>query len=460
MKRTTTAVVVALGHLACFGYAWGAGFALIENSASGMGSAFAGAAALGEDPSTVWFNPAGMVLLQEQQVSLALHGVMPAASYTDKGSYINPALTGGTVTPGSLSGSNDTTEVTALVPNLYYVAPINDRFHFGIGINAPFGLETDYRDDWVGRYHATNSTLKTININPAMAWQTSDSLSLGFGVNIQYAEADLSNRIDSGAVCLKIAGASNELLARCIGLGLLPNTVANDSEGNVSGDNWAFGYNLGLLYQFDASNRIGLAYRSEITQNLEGDGEFTMNSDLRSFLDGVGLTTLFTDTGVSAEANLPASASLSGVFALSDRLTLLADITWTGWSSFQELRIVFDNPIQPDAVTDESWEDAMRYSLGLNYKESSRIWRMGVAYDETPIPDPQHRTPRIPGNDRTWLAFGVGLPVNETIWLDLGYAHLFVDDTPIDHTDANGYALRGIYEADVDILSIQATMKF
>jgi long-chain fatty acid transport protein len=228
----------------------------------------------------------------------------------------------------------------------------------------------------------------------------------------------------------------------------------------MSGDDWGFGFNLGLLYQFNATDRIGLAYRSEVAQTLEGEGEFSVNPALRSFLDGIGQTTLFTNTGVTAAADMPASASVSGVFALNQQLTLLADITWTGWSSFQELRVVFDNPIQPDSVTEESWDDSMRYALGLNYRQKSRIWRMGIAYDETPIPDPQRRTPRIPGNDRTWLAFGVGLPVFDSLWLDLGYAHLFVDDTPIDHTDQNGYALRGIYQADVDIFSLQATMTF
>ena len=449
-----------MGQLALNHSAWGAGFALIENSASGMGSAFAGAAALGEDPSTVWFNPAAMTLLQKQQASLALHAVMPTASFTDEGSYINPALTGGTVVPGSLTGSNDTTDVNGLVPNFYYVLPFKDDYRFGLSINVPFGLETEYDNEWVGRYQATNSDLKTININPAFAWRASDSLSLGLGVNIQYAEAKLASMFDSGAVCLRVANNSPELLAQCIGAGLLPDTIANDSEGKVKGDDWSFGYNLGLLYEFSPITRIGLTYRSEVSHKLDGNVKYTVNDKLRSFLDGVGLSTLFTDTGASAEADLPASASLSGVFGLSEDLTLLADITWTGWSSFEELRVVYDNPIQPDSVTDESWEDSMRYSLGLNYRESGRIWRMGVAYDETPIPDPQHRTPRIPGNDRTWLALGVGLPVFESVWLDLAYAHLFVDDTPIDHTDENGYALRGVYESDVDIFSVQATMNF
>ena len=102
----------------------------------------------------------------------------------------------------------------------------------------------------------------------------------------------------------------------------------------------------------------------------------------------------------------------------------------------------------------------MRYSLGLNYRESGRIWRVGIAYDETPIPDPQHRTPRIPTDDRTWLALGLGLPVSESFWLDLGYAHLFIGDVAIDHTDTNGYTLLGEYEEEADIFSVQATLKF
>jgi long-chain fatty acid transport protein len=452
--------ILLTGYAAWYTSAWGAGFALIEHSASGMGSAFAGAAALAEDPSTLWFNPAGMLRLQEPQVAIALHAVLPEGRYTDRGSYLNPALTGDRVVPGSLSGSNATTKVTGWVPNFYYVLPLSERYTFGIGINVPFGLETDYQDDWVGRYHATNSYLATFNINPSLAWRATKRLSFGFGLNIQFAEADLTKKIDSGALCLTVAGADDTLLARCVAAGLLPNTPENDSEVTVSGDDWSNGYNLGLLYEFTPRNRIGLSYRSEISQKLEGDSNYKVNPDLREFLDANGRNDLLVRIGASAEAKLPASASLSAVFGLSDRLSLLADITWTGWSSFKELRVVFDNPAQPDDVTDESWEDTLRYSLGLNYRESSRVWRVGVAYDETPIPDPQHRTPRIPGNNRTWLAIGLGMPVLQSVWLDLGYAHLFVDDMAVDSTNSGGYTLLGEYTADVDIFSVQATMTF
>ncbi|MEN8166815.1 MAG: OmpP1/FadL family transporter [Pseudomonadota bacterium] len=460
MKRRITTTVVALGVAAFQGTAGAAGFALIENSASGMGNAFAGAAAVAEDASTVWFNPAGMTQLKQQQVTVALHYILPSAEYTDQGSYINPALTGDLVTPGSLSGKNDSTEVNALVPNLYYVVPLSDKYLFGLGINAPFGLETDYDADWVGRYHATNSQLMTININPSLAWRATDALSFGVGFSIQYAEADLSNQVDSGAVCLKFAGDDDNLLAQCIDSGLVPNTVEMDSSANVEGENWAYGYNLGLLYQVNDVIRLGMTYRSAISQTLEGDGSFEVNADLRAILDSIGLQDLLKDSPVTATAELPASASLSGLFNLTQSLSLLADITWTGWSSFEELRVEFDNPLQPDAVTQENWEDAMRYAVGLNYTTNAYVLRTGLALDESPIPDEQHRTPRIPGNARKWLSLGMGLPVHKAIWLDFGYAHLFSDDAAIDHADSNGYVLRGVYELAADIFSAQATMKF
>jgi long-chain fatty acid transport protein len=103
----------------------------------------------------------------------------------------------------------------------------------------------------------------------------------------------------------------------------------------------------------------------------------------------------------------------------------------------------------------------MRYSLGLNYRYNSAwLLRAGIAYDEEPIPDAQHRTPRIPGNDRTWLAFGANYRYSPALSFDVGYAHLFVDDTPIDVSTATAGALVGEYDNSVDILSAQVNWKF
>ena len=143
------------------------------------------------------------------------------------------------------------------------------------------------------------------------------------------------------------------------------------------------------------------------------------------------------------------------------KLTLLADITWTGWSSFDELRIKYANTNQPDSATTESWDDTFRYSIGLDWQYSNKIkLRTGLAYDQTPIPDAEHRTPRVPGNDRTWLSFGGTYNINDAFTVDIGYSHLFVSNTSINNTfessqPALAATLKGSYEASVDILSAQ-----
>ena len=147
----------------------------------------------------------------------------------------------------------------------------------------------------------------------------------------------------------------------------------------------------------------------------------------------------------------------------NDRIELLADATWTGWSSFDELRVVFDNPIQPDTFNTIEYEDVWRLSAGVNYEFSDRlIFRGGVAFDEDPTPSPQLRTSRIPGNDRFWLAFGGGYQITDQIGVDVGYAHLMLDDTPIANVgeSAGGTTTRGVFEANANIFSAQVTVQF
>ena len=444
-----------------------AGFAIIENSASGMGNAFAGAAAVGEDASTTWFNPAALTRLKKRQAVTAIHIINPSAEYTDKGSSLNPAFTGDTTVRGSLTGENDNGGQIGVVPNAYIAYPINPRMVFGLGINAPFGLVVDYDDDWVGRYHALKSDLMTININPAFAMKVNEKFSFGFGVSAQYADVTLSNAIDSGASCLGVAAAAGSpaLQAQCVALGLTPNKQSIDSEAEVQGDSWGFGYNLGFLFEFNEHSRLGLSYRSQVDHELEGEADFDINSTLQGVLNSLApspASALFQNTDVQAAIDLPASASISYVHDIENKVELLFDATWTQWSNFEELRIEFDNPVQADAVTDESWEDVWRLSAGLNIRMSDK-WKLrtGIAWDEEPIPDVQHRTPRIPGNDRTWVTLGAGIDINPHFHIDLGYAHLFLSETAVDHTaESTGYTLRGEYEADVDIYSAQLNWYF
>ena len=429
------------------------GFQLIEQSVSAMGSAYAGSESMASDATTVFFNPAGMSRLKGNQLSAGIHLISTSADFSNDGSYKNPLLTGNAVVPGSLTGTDDDGGTLGVVPNFYLVSEINPDLHLGLGINAPFGLATDYDSDWIGRYHAIKSEVKTIDLNPALSYRVNDRLSVGFGISAQYLKAKLTNAVDFGTVCIGSFGA-----VPCGGAGVVP--LASDGKAEVEGDSWAFGYNLGLLYQFSEQTRLGLSYRSKISHDLDGDAEFRVPASFQGLLTFVG-SSAFTATGASAEVDLPETAIISLFHQINPKWAVMGEIAWTRWSRFEELRIQFDNPAQPDSVQPENWDDSWRFSLGVNYAPNTKwTYRAGAAYDQTPVPSAKERTARIPGNSRTWLALGVGYNVSQNLSLDVGYAHLFVDNTEIDHAASTGHVLVGDYDNSVDIFSAQLSYKF
>jgi len=434
-SRLSTAITLALLSSGISTQAQASGFALIEFGGSGMGNAFAGASAVAEDATTVQFNPAGMTLLKGRQATGVLHAILPKAGFSNSGSTLADGTT-------ALSGGEDDGGRNAFVPNFYYVMDVDDKMKFGLGINTPFGLATKYDDNWIGRYHAVESDVKTVNFNPNISYKVDDKLSVGFGVTFQYVDVILSSAVDFGS--------------------LLGAPQAVDGFVKFTGDNWAFGWNAGLLYQFSNDTRIGLAYRSEVTQDVSGSSDFTVPLAAAPVL-GTGA---FVDSGISAEITLPQSVSASAYHDYDNKWAVLADITWTGWSSFEELRIKYDNTLQPDSVTTEDWDDSLRYSIGANYKMDDKLLlRGGIAYDQTPISNAERRTPRVPGDNRTWLSFGAQYVVDKNIVVDFGYSHLFVSKTQINNTFESSQAalaatITGDYDATVDIFSAQATWKF
>jgi long-chain fatty acid transport protein len=395
-----------------------AGFALIEQSASGMGNAFAGGSAAAEDASTIFFNPAGMTYIEGTQAAGALHLINPNAEFNDKGS----AKAQGFPPKG---GEGPNAGDLAFVPNFYFMTDINPSIKVGVGVNAPFGLKTEYDDKWVGRFQADKSEVKTININPSIAFKVNDQLSLGFGVSAMWAEATLTRQVNR--------------------------VVAAESDVKIKGDDWGFGFNLGAIYQATADTRVGVAYRSKVEQHLDGDAKF-----------GAPLTA--GNTGVKADVTLPENFSVSAFSKLDDKWDLMGDVTWTRWSQFKELKIVRDNGTTL-SLTPENWDNTLRYSVGVSYHYSDALkLRAGLAYDEEAISD-KFRTARIPGNDRKWLSLGAGWQVTPVSKVDVGYSHLFISDASIDDDQTSAAKgrngrLRGDFEGSVDILSLQYTHNF
>lgn len=405
MSPRVNQLAVCLALAGCANLVHAAGFALIEQNASGLGNAYAGQAASAQDASTIFFNPAGMALLQGTQLVGAGHLIQPSAEFS--GTFSTPAGGG----QGGDAGG------VAFVPSLYASHRLSPEVVVGLGINAPFGLKTDYDAGWVGRFQALKSEVKTININPSVAWKVNDQLSLGAGLNVQRIEATLSNAISP---------------------------LAPGSLMTVEGDDYGWGYNLGVQWQAAEGTRVGLAYRSEVDYTLEGS--LTANAVLPS-------------GDVTADITLPASASLSIVHKLSPNVDLLADVTWTGWSSFERLAVIYVSLPVALPPTPENWKDNWRYSLGATWRrDDAWSWRAGVAYDETPVSD-AFRTPRIPDESRVWLAVGGQFRMDKRNMIDFGYAHLFVKEARINSVTAAG-TLAGTYDNYVNILSAQYTHSF
>ncbi len=432
---TAVLLLAGLASSAC-----AAGFAIIEQSVPGLGNAYAGGSASAEDASTIFYNPAGMLRHEGQQLVGAAHLIIPSAKFKAKGAENS---SGNPITGGNAGDAGE----AGVIPNLYYLNRLNESWAIGLGINAPFALSTDYSRSWIGRYHAVESSVTAININPAVAHRFNDKFSAGFGLNIQYIDATLSSMVDARA----LAGSAFSSSATDV-------FVKNDA------DDWSLGINFGLLYEFTPQTRLGFAYRSEIKHKLTGKTKTRLPD---AFSGNPVAEALFSYQGVNGKITLPATASLSIYHQLNDKWALMGDVTWTGWSSFDELTLNFEgNGIggSTSSTTEENWDDSWRASVGASYFYSAALTlRCGLAFDETPIPNAKYRTPRIPGEDRYWVALGAGYAFSQQLMMDFGYAHLFISDSDLDKSLAENPklgSLAGEYDNSVDILSAQISYRF
>jgi long-chain fatty acid transport protein len=439
------ALAAAFG--AASGGAAASGFQLMEQNASGLGNAYAGQAAAAQDASTIFFNPAGLTKVPGRSAVGVLNVIKPVSEFTNTGSTLAPLQT-------TLGGNGGDAGDWAYIPNAYFSWQVTQQIFVGFGTGTPYGLKTDYDAGWVGRFHALKSDLKTVNLNPTIAYKMSDTLSIGGGVNYQYAKATLTNAVNYSAAAFGVGGAA--ALAAVGGPGV-------EGIGNVKGDDGAWGWNVGVMYDFSRNTRIGASYRSAVDLRLEGDATFTNRPPL--------LAAGIPDGPVFAELKLPAIASFAIFQRLTPKWDLLADATWTQWSSLKTLN-VFRTSGALLTTTPLNWKDSWRVGLGANYHHDSQ-WtlRFGTAYDQTPVPDAD-RTPRVPDEDRTWIAFGAQYRWSKQLAIDMGYSHLFLKNASVNlcnaaQASANPAAcagknnLVGVYDdLKVDIFSAQMRYAF
>ncbi|GLT23552.1 fatty acid transporter [Zoogloea oryzae] len=426
MKMKTIARLIPLvaAGLAS-GQAAAAGFQLLEQNASGIGNSYAGSAAVAENASTIFFNPAGMTQLKDREVSVGMSAVRPTFKFDNRGSSVGVL--------GSAGEGNDAGS-WAFIPNAYMSWALTKNLYAGLGIGAPFGLVTEYDNPWLGGAQAIKFDIKTVNLNPSLAYRINDKISVGGGLSYQKMKVEY----------IRQATVTSAALAA--------------TTATLSADNDAWGWNVGALFTLSPTTKVGVSYRSSIKHDLKGD--------LSVSGPAAGASAALTTGAAKADVELPETFILSVAQTLNDKWEMLGDVSWTGWSSIPKVDIVRTSGALNGVTVqtlDTKFRDTWRFALGTNYRLNEQVkLKFGIAYDQSPVQSDQHRLVSLPDSNRTWLSTGAQIKVSKDSMVDLGAAYLRVAESHIDNnqTALGRGRVTGVYDARVWILGAQYSMAF
>jgi long-chain fatty acid transport protein len=415
MKSGILATAFVFSSLAMFsGNAFAAGFYIQEQSVKGLGYAFSGSVTSIDDASTIFFNPAGMSDLDRAQLNAGVHLIVPHSDLDNTGSTFLGAPVGGS--------DNGNPYDPSPVPNFFIAAPFADgRFWAGIGVTAPFGLGSDYGDDWFGRFDSTKTELTTIDVAPSISFKATDWLSIGAGVDFQYAEADLRSAVSN---------------------------VASTGTSKLEGKDTSVGYNIGLKAEPVEGTTLGLHYRSAMKHTLDG----------RIIVEG--LTAGNTDISGKANLNLPDIATFGIAQDITPDFRLMGQATWFGWANFESITAVNDAGATVSSVP-QNYKTTWAFAIGAEY-DVDETWtlRGGYQYDQTPTRD-EFRTSRTPDGDRNWFSLGASYNFTPDLSLDVAATYIDVSEERIDVTRNSGLAqVRADTGGNVAIGAIGISYKF
>lgn len=436
MNKSAAALVLT-GVAAAVSTAYAAGFQLTEQSSLGLGRAYAGAGIVGDDLSAVHYNPAGMTLLEGTRFQAGGTWIALNADYN--GQY-------GDSENGRLKGQ--------MIPAGYVTHQVNDKIWLGFAMTVPFGMGTEYDRNWSQSQRGTNAKIYTFDMNPNIAWKVNDFLSVGGGISVQYAKAEL-------------------------GMGM--QALGQDfAHGKVEADSWDWGFNLGIMISPTDKLRFGLAYRSAIEHDAEGTSKLSgVNPVVTQVIpEAAGLEGQ--TFGMSTSIKTPDTVMLTGTWEATDQLRLSGLIRWANWSNFDELNIENEVPgsilaalkkyeglgLTSDKLTNvdivNDWKDTWLFSVGADYKINSAFTiRGGIAYETSPIDDQSTRMAVIPDTDRVWLSLGASWHATKDLQFDVGATYLMgVGDTDLySATKEEGGTKVGKYDS-LDAYLIGAQMQY
>lgn len=409
MLKKTLAAAIALGSAQLV---MAQGFYVDEQSALRLGDAFSGGAAQADDASTAFYNPAGLTRLQDRQLTANLAGIYSDSSFKGEGTTL-----GGAPIQGEKAGADG----LSAIPSIYFSAPMNENLVFGAYINAPYATGTDFGDDTVVRYQATESSITGIDLGTAFGFKVTDDLSLGFSMIMQYISATVAQSVNTSALCAAAEAQGQLGPLTCAGLNMPADQLGTDSRDaqfEMKGDDVAFGFTAGALYEFSENSRLGIHYKNRIAHTLGGTAELDVPAEAEAFGSAAGLV----DTKAPGTARLttPEQANLS-YFHSFGQFSVQGDVQWTKWSQFEKLVVETRDPVIAEVATPQvyDWEESMRYSIGAAYELNQDITlRTGLALDETPIPSDQTKVD-FAFDDYQAISFGMSYDINSDMVLDL-----------------------------------------
>lgn len=419
MKMTMKAAAAAVMAVCAASAAHAAGFMLTEQSAGALGRAYAGVGVDGTDISGVYYNPATMTLHPGTQIQAGFVAVGLDLAFEGSGSA-NGVDYDGVTENGQYN--------TQAIPHGYISHQLTDSMWIGLAMTVPFGMGTEYKDDWPLANRGISAEVLTFDFNPNVAWKVSDKLSLGAGMSIQYAAADLKMRDGADPISM---------------------------NGEVDADSVAWGFNVGLMWSPLENLRFGLSYRSRINHNADGD--FTISDASVDALNGVASAT--------ATISTPAWAMATAAWDVNDLLSLYATFRWTDWSSFDTLDIKAANiPLPGNTKTVENhWQDTYLVSVGADLRFTNWwTFRAGIGYETSAVDDPKYRTAIIPDADRLWLALGSSFKATENMQIDVSAAwlHGIGERNLWDKDTAGGTEVGKFEDLDAYLFGVQLVYKF
>ncbi|WP_367986882.1 outer membrane protein transport protein [Vibrio sp. NTOU-M3] len=420
-NKSLVSVAVAFGLVTASTSVTAAGFQLAEYSATGLGRAYAGEAAMADNASAQWRNPAMLTYLEGTQISV---GAI----------YVNPNLDVEGEINGALPTSSSDFANDAVIPNFYLSHQLNDKWALGFALGTNYGMETKLGSDFAATHFGNEAMVKTVEANTNIAYKIDERISIGGGIRFVTGEGHF--------------GATSPAQTP-----LPKGTPLKYMEG----DDTAWGWQIGAAWQINENHRIGLSYKSEVELSLSGTAKLFDKNSL----------SVLNDTG-SMDLELPATAELASYHQLTEDLAVHFGVNWTDWSSFKELYADL-NTLPSQTVKVENWEDNYRFAMGATYQVLPELAvRTGVAYDTSAVSD-QNRTITIPETDRTWLSVGATYDFTAQFSLDAGFTYIFAKDADIkesrgypsdDIAQAIGGQFTGTTSGNVWLIGLQANYTF